>query len=77
MNLFSVKEIRFDCILNNWRIFYFCRGVDGVLIDYLEKFVFWIYYFWYFLIIVGFVGFIYFNYNDVGVCEVIKMVWRM
>lgn len=52
-------------------------GVDGVLTDYLEKFVPWIHYPWYLLTIAGLAGLIYFNYNDVGVCEAIKMVWRM
>lgn len=77
MNPLSVKEIRFDCTSNNWQTFYFCRGVDGVLTDYLEKFVPWIHYPWYLLTIAGLAGLIYFNYNDVGVCEAIKMVWRL
>lgn len=52
-------------------------GVDGVLTDYLEKFVPWIHYPWYLLTIAGLAGLIYFNYNDVGVCEAIKMVWSL
>lgn len=52
-------------------------GVDGVLTDYLEKFVPWIHYPWYLITIAGLAGLFYFNYNDVGVCEAIRMVWRM
>lgn len=58
-------------------LFIFFRGVDGVLTDYLEKFVPWIHYPWYILTIAGLAGLLYFNYNDVGVCEAIKMVWRL
>lgn len=52
-------------------------GVDGVLTDYLKKFVPWIGYIWYALAMAGVAGLIHFNYNDVGVTKAISMVWSM
>lgn len=52
-------------------------GIDGVLKDYLVKFVPWVGKVWYFLAIVGFAGLVNFNFNDVGVCKAIQMFWAL
>lgn len=79
--MFGMRERIQNDALTDWNSMkysiLFCRGVDGVLTDYLEKFVPWIHYPWYLLTIAGLAGLIYFNYNDVGVCEAIKMVWSL
>ncbi|XP_067656284.1 succinate dehydrogenase [ubiquinone] cytochrome b small subunit B, mitochondrial-like [Haliotis asinina] len=52
-------------------------GISGVLSDYVEKFVPWIKYPWYLISILTFAGLLHFNYNDVGVCAAIKMLWQI
>jgi len=52
-------------------------GIDGVLKDYLVKFIPWIQKVWWALAIVGFAGLLNFNYNDVGVCKAVKMIWAL
>ncbi|XP_059149820.1 succinate dehydrogenase [ubiquinone] cytochrome b small subunit 2-like [Physella acuta] len=52
-------------------------GIDGVLKDYLVKFVPWVGKLWYLLAIIGFAGLINFNFNDVGVCKAIQMLWSL
>ncbi|BFY98815.1 hypothetical protein BsWGS_01855 [Bradybaena similaris] len=52
-------------------------GIDGVLKDYLLKFVPWICKLWYLIAIVGFAGLVNFNFNDVGVCKAIQMIWSL
>jgi len=52
-------------------------GIDGVLKDYLVKFIPWIQKVWWALAIVGFAGLVNFNFNDVGVCKAIQMFWAL
>ncbi|CAL1538267.1 unnamed protein product [Lymnaea stagnalis] len=52
-------------------------GIDGVLKDYLVKFVPWVGKLWYLLAIIGFAGLVNFNFNDVGVCKAIQMLWSL
>lgn len=53
------------------------RGVNGVLTDYLEKFIPFIHWFWYALAMAGIAGLLNFNYNDVGVTKAISLVWKL
>ncbi|KAK6177907.1 hypothetical protein SNE40_012777 [Patella caerulea] len=52
-------------------------GMDGVLTDYLEKFVPWVKPLWTVLSIIAFAGLVNFNYNDVGLCKAVQMLWSM
>ncbi|XP_052101551.1 succinate dehydrogenase [ubiquinone] cytochrome b small subunit, mitochondrial-like [Mytilus californianus] len=52
-------------------------GVNGVLTDYLEKFIPFIHWFWYALAMAGVAGLLNFNYNDVGVTKAISLVWKL
>ncbi|XP_041369310.1 succinate dehydrogenase [ubiquinone] cytochrome b small subunit, mitochondrial-like [Gigantopelta aegis] len=52
-------------------------GIEGVLSDYLMKFVPWVQYVWYGISILAFAGLIHFNYSDVGVTQAIKMLWSL
>lgn len=66
---------RFHLIILSQSLLY--RGIDGVLKDYLLKFVPWICKLWYLIAIVGFAGLVNFNFNDVGVCKAIQMIWSL
>ncbi|KAL4231485.1 hypothetical protein ACF0H5_009063 [Mactra antiquata] len=50
---------------------------DHVLSDYLQKFIPFIHYIWWAISIVAFAGLMNFNYNDVGVCKAISMLWKL
>lgn len=52
-------------------------GIDGVIKDYLVKFIPWIQKVWYLIAIFGFAGLINFNFNDIGVCKAIQMFWAL
>ncbi|GFO46329.1 succinate dehydrogenase [ubiquinone] cytochrome b small subunit [Plakobranchus ocellatus] len=52
-------------------------GIDGVLKDYLVKFVPWVEKVWYLLAIIGFAGLVNFNFNDVGITKAIQMLWSL
>ena len=51
--------------------------MDGVLKDYLVKFIPWIQKVWWAIAIVGFAGLVNFNFNDVGVTKAIQMFWAL
>lgn len=56
-------------------LFFFCRGMESVVTDYLEKYIPWINKIWLIISMLTFGSVYYFNYNDVGVCKAIKMLW--
>uniref|UniRef100_A0A0B7BSE4 Succinate dehydrogenase [ubiquinone] cytochrome b small subunit n=1 Tax=Arion vulgaris TaxID=1028688 RepID=A0A0B7BSE4_9EUPU len=66
-----------DHVLTTFIFLHGFWGIDGVLKDYLIKFVPWIGKLWYLLAIVGFAGLVNFNFNDVGVCKAIQMIWSL
>ncbi|ESO96997.1 hypothetical protein LOTGIDRAFT_115222 [Lottia gigantea] len=52
-------------------------GMEGVLTDYLYKFAPWLKQLWYTISIIAFAGLVNFNYNDVGICKAVSMLWSL
>ncbi|RUS72813.1 hypothetical protein EGW08_019426 [Elysia chlorotica] len=72
-----VQGATMDHLLSTFVYLHGFWGIDGVLKDYLVKFVPWIGKVWYLLAIIGFAGLVNFNYNDVGITKAIQMLWSL
>ncbi|KAL3864716.1 hypothetical protein ACJMK2_006489 [Sinanodonta woodiana] len=66
-----------DHLLSTFVLLHGYWGMEGVCTDYIEKFFPYIHYIWRAVTILAFAGLVHFNYNDVGVCKAIAMLWQL